>query len=83
MADQDSNGILDENEFRDLIIKMGVVNTMEDVEQLLHIIDPHNNKQMTYSEIVQLLSSQLTVIGSDNQRQVPLLEKFVNQMVLA
>lgn len=56
---------------------------MENVEQLLHIIDPHNNKQMTYSEIVQLLSSQLTTISQDNQRQVPLLEKFVNQMVLA
>lgn len=44
MTDQDSNGILDENEFRDLIIKMGVVNSMDEVEQLLHIIDPHNNK---------------------------------------
>ncbi len=36
---------------------MDVVNSMEEVEALLHIIDPHNNKQMTYSEIVQLLSS--------------------------
>jgi Ca2+-binding EF-hand superfamily protein len=56
-VDSDSNGIVDENEFRDLIIKMGVVQTMDEVEQLLSIIDPHNNKQMTYSEIVQLLSS--------------------------
>lgn len=31
---------------------MGVVNTMEEVDALLEIIDPHNNKQMTYSEIV-------------------------------
>ena len=31
---------------------MGVVQTMDEVEQLLTIIDPHNNKQMTYSEIV-------------------------------
>ena len=30
---------------------------MDEVEQLLQIVDPHNNKQMTYSEIVQLLSS--------------------------
>lgn len=51
-VDTDSNGIIDENEFRDLIIKMGVVSTMEEVEQLLSIVDPHNNKQMTYSEIV-------------------------------
>ncbi len=37
---------------------------------------------MTYSEIVQLLSSQLTTISDDNPRTVPLLEKYVNQMQL-
>lgn len=36
---------------------MEVVQEMEDVESLLSIVDPHNNKQMTYSETVQLLSS--------------------------
>jgi len=56
-VDTDCNGIVDENEFKDMIIKMGVVQTMEEVEQLLSIIDPHNNKQVTYSEVVQLLSS--------------------------
>ena len=36
---------------------MGVVNTMDDIEALLQLVDPHNNKQMTYSEVVRLLSS--------------------------
>ena len=36
---------------------MNVVSSIDDVEALLSIVDPHNNKQMTYSEIVQLLSS--------------------------
>lgn len=36
---------------------MQVVEYQEDVEALLQAVDPHNNKQMTYSEIVQLLSS--------------------------
>ncbi len=35
---------------------------------------------MTYSEIVQLLSSQMTPISDDNPRMVPLLEKYVNQV---
>ena len=36
---------------------MGVVDSHDDIETLLQIIDPNNNQQMTYSEIVQLLSS--------------------------
>ena len=51
---------------------------MEEVDVLLSIIDPHNNKQMTYSETVQLLSSQVTQIGDGTARTIPLLEKFVN-----
>jgi len=40
-----------------LIREMGVVEYEEDVDTLLSIVDPFNNKQMTYSEIIQLLSS--------------------------
>ena len=49
---------------------MGVVNTMEDVDELLSIIDPHNNKQMTYSETVQLLSSVIfhNVVNTYNSK---------------
>lgn len=36
---------------------MGIIEYDEDIETLLSVIDPHNNKQMTYSEVVQLLSS--------------------------
>jgi len=35
---------------------------------------------MTYSEVVQLLSSHLTQISEENPRLVPLLEKYVNQV---
>ena len=52
----------------------------EHLDTLLSIVDPHNNKQMTYSEIVQLLSSQMSPISDENPRMVPLLEKFVNQI---
>ena len=45
-----------------LVINMGVVienedNPENDIDALLSIIDPHNNKQMTYSQVVQLLSN--------------------------
>lgn len=85
--DSDGNGIINEEEFRELLTKMFA--TMgggadaaeyEQIESLLNIVDPHNNKQMTYSEIVQLLSSQLTQISEENPRMVPLLEKYVNQV---
>lgn len=79
-VDTDNNGIIDENEFHNLIIKMGVVDTQEDIDSLLTIVDPHNNKQMTYSEIVQLLSSQMVPIDENSNKQIPLLEKFVTFM---
>lgn len=47
--DVDNNGILSEDEFRELLSRMGITIPAED---LLNIADPHNNKQLTYSEIV-------------------------------
>jgi Ca2+-binding EF-hand superfamily protein len=52
--DVDINGILSEDDFRELLSRMGITIPAED---LLNVADPHNNKQLTYSEIVQLLSS--------------------------
>ena len=47
--DEDENGVIDEHEFRQLVINMGVVieneeNPQKDIDALLAIIDPHNNK---------------------------------------
>ena len=87
--DLDSNGILNEEEFRELLARINNVTTSypsdseelhEHIDTLLNRVDPHNNKQMTYSEVVQLLSSHLTQISEENPRLVPLLEKFVNQV---
>lgn len=60
-----------------------VPNLDEQMDTLLNTIDPHNNKQMTYSEVVQLLSTQMTMISDESSsRMVPLLEKYVNQVQL-
>jgi len=87
--DLDGNGILNEEDFRELLTRVNNVTTsypsdsedlQEHIDTLLNMVDPHNNKQMTYSEIVQLLSSHLTPISDENPRLVPLLEKYVNQV---
>ena len=60
--DKDNNGVINEREFRELILSMNVVvqNSGEnDLDALLRVIDPNNNQQITYTELVQLLSNQL------------------------
>lgn len=52
--DRDGRGVIDECQFRELILRMVVVVQNdhapdEDVDALLRIVDPHNVKQMTYS----------------------------------
>lgn len=63
-VDQDHNGVINEEEFRELIMSMNVMvnnpnGSNREIETLLRVIDPFNNQQMTYSEVVQLLSNQL------------------------
>jgi Ca2+-binding EF-hand superfamily protein len=63
-VDQDQNGIINDEEFRELILGMNVVvqnlsEANKDVDTLLKVINPHGNQQMTYSEVVQLLSNQM------------------------
>jgi len=55
--DTDTNGILSEEEFKQLIAMMKVTSSEEDVERLLQIVDPYNNQQVTFSECLALLSS--------------------------
>ena len=58
--DQDNNGIINEEEFINLIFSLNLFRNRvnESVVELLTIIDPNNNKQITFSECVELLSNQ-------------------------
>jgi len=58
-TDQDNNGVINEDEFRDLIASMEVIDNEEEINYLLQIIDPYNNQQMTFSELVHLFSSHM------------------------
>jgi hypothetical protein len=44
-------------------------------DALLKVIDPHNNKRMTFSEVTHLFLSHMV---DSNGQQVPLLEKYIN-----
>mmetsp|Transcript_25802 Transcript_25802/g.39660 ORF Transcript_25802/g.39660 Transcript_25802/m.39660 type:complete len:118 (-) Transcript_25802:388-741(-) len=63
-VDTDHNGVIDEEQFRTLILDMNIAiqhpsDTEADIRKLLKIIDPNSNNHMTYSEVVQLLSNSL------------------------
>ena len=55
--DTDNNGVINEEEFRDLIAGMEVIQNEDEINYLLQVIDPYNNQQMTFSELVHLFSS--------------------------
>jgi len=50
--DDDSDGIINEEQFKALVLAMNVVvqtNPQADLDALLKVVDPNNNKTMTYS----------------------------------
>ena len=81
-VDIDNNGIINEDEFRELVAKMNVIEREDEVQYLLQLVDPYNNQKMTFSEIVHLLSSHMVPIDPEGnpQQTIPLLEKFVNKL---
>jgi Ca2+-binding EF-hand superfamily protein len=56
--DTDNNGILNEEEFVGLLASLNIYGDAleENSLRLLNIIDPYNNKQITFSETVSLFS---------------------------
>lgn len=70
--DSDNNGIINEEEFVNLVYHINYYgsNIKENVVRLLTLIDPYNNKQITFSECVSLFSTEAikddkkNVIGS-------------------
>ena len=61
---------------------MNVLETEEDIDRLLAKVDPFNNKKMTYSEVVFVLSWEMVprVPDSNNpSRKIAILEKFITE----
>lgn len=83
--DKDNNGTLNEGEFTGLVKKMGICDTDGEINYFLQVVDPYNNQQITFSEVVHLFSAvsllsnlQHMVPSDDNQDSapMPMLEKF-------
>ncbi|CAD8185467.1 unnamed protein product [Paramecium pentaurelia] len=74
--DTDANGIIDENEFRNLIDILNFGAEDLDIQKYLNIIDPYSHQQITFSQCVTLFSSE-SVPGSNGQLQI--LQKISEQ----
>ena len=73
-VDTDNNGLLNEREFRELVLRMRVCDSEKDIEYFLTVVDPYNNNQITFSEIVHLFSAHM--VQDAGGRSIALLEKF-------
>jgi Ca2+-binding EF-hand superfamily protein len=70
-VDKDSNGIISEDEFVLLLSKMNVFDSKtfaENANRLLNAIDPFNNKQIIFSDCVNLFCEE--VPNQENSEKV-------------
>mmetsp|Transcript_9255 Transcript_9255/g.17666 ORF Transcript_9255/g.17666 Transcript_9255/m.17666 type:complete len:848 (-) Transcript_9255:1671-4214(-) len=58
-VDSDSNGVISEYEFRNLIGSMGLNFVEDEVLRMLQLVDPFNNQLITFSESVTLFTSEM------------------------
>jgi len=60
--DEDRDGIIDEEQFRQMVYQMNVLDRPQhpgEQDGMLKIVDPHNNKKMTFSEIMHLFLNHM------------------------
>ena len=70
-SDTNADGVVNEREFKKLIISLGLGFEEGDSNRLLQIIDPFDNQQITFSECVALFASEL--IPAEN---IPIMQKI-------
>ena len=68
-VDNDKNGIVNEAEFRKLLLAMNPDRADSDIEYWLNHIDPWNNQRYTFSECVTFLSADLVRTQEDNKKE--------------
>ena len=78
--DKDSNGILNENEFIQLVANTDLFNEnfSEQSNRLLTLVDNANHKQVTFSEVVKVFSNEIIEERDShgNKRKINLLSKI-------
>jgi hypothetical protein len=61
-VDNDADGIINEQEFRKLIVFMDLGFSEDAIFRLLQVIDPYDNQQITFSESVALFSTEMVPV---------------------
>jgi len=84
MHDTDLNGILSEDEFKNLVTSMKLFNSNNETQNLLLIVDPFFTQQISFSDCMNLFSNQHinAFIGKDplaGKQKITILEKFLSE----
>ena len=58
-VDTDKNGVVNEPEFRDMVLRMDPNINMVSLDRMMQMVDPYNNQHITFSEAVGALSAEL------------------------
>jgi Ca2+-binding EF-hand superfamily protein len=72
LVDSDMDGVLDEREFKELIVAIDI---WEEAERLIQKFESQNLKHLTMTEIVAVLSSEFIELESGGKERVAILEK--------
>jgi calmodulin len=72
LFDDDHSGQIDSNELLNVLKKLGLNPTEEELQEIIHDIDKDNDGTIDYSEFLQLMSNKL----KDAQTEEELLEAF-------
>lgn len=84
-ADNDYNGIINEDQFVNLLLSMNLYNRniIEDnLNRLLNIVDPFNNKQITFSECVNLFAYEEIIDINSNMKMKALDKISIDDSIL-
>lgn len=72
LFDDDHSGQIDSNELQNVLRKLGLNPTEEELQEMIHDIDKDNDGTIDYSEFLRLMSNKL----KDAQTEEELLEAF-------
>lgn len=77
--DQDGNGIINEEEFDNLLIEMNICDDKIERKRLFNKIDKFNHNQINLSECIFLLNTETATVATENGliKNETLLEKFL------
>jgi hypothetical protein len=68
-VDTDKNGVVNEPEFRQMVLHMDPNKNLQSLDRILQMVDPYNNQHITFSEAVGALSAELVSMMTKRREQ--------------